>query len=220
MANSDIMLIDHGDLASLVALGLEPVPRGLVLWHPVEPWGPHEAKRIVVERHAEAFGAQELLIADLAESGLAASSEHGGVRHSLVLMSALALAQELGCAKVIWPVQGGHDPDRVGRLVTISQLAGELAELEQVGGQSVAHSLPVVDLSDAQLADLADDLGLPPRDFWPCEETAGEPCGGCPSCIRWQSAFDEAGVDWPWRGAIGRSGKAHGGVLIGDAWGD
>jgi hypothetical protein len=203
MAGSDIMLIDRGDLPSLVALGMESLPRGLVLWHPVEVWGPHEPRRLMVERHAEVFSALELLVTDVTETGLAVGHDGGGVRQGLMLLSALALAQELGCAKLIWPVQGGHDPERVGRLVTLSQLAGEMAELEQVGG-SVALSLPVVDLSDEQLVDLADDLGVPQQDFWPCERTAAEPCGACAGCIRWQAAFDQAGLGWPWsRTAVG-----------------
>ena len=212
------MLIDRGDLASLIALGMESLPRGLVLWHPVEPWGPHEPRRLMVERHAEVFGAQELLIADLAESGLATGGgEEAGMRQGLVLLSALALAQDLGCAKVIWPVQGGHDPERVGRLVTLSQLAGEIAELDAGGRGSVAVSLPVVDLADAQLADLADDLGVPPRDFWPCERTAQEPCGSCPECVRWQSAFDEMGLNWPWEPVgASRNGRSRGGLPPGD----
>jgi 7-cyano-7-deazaguanine synthase in queuosine biosynthesis len=94
-------------------------------------------------------------------------------------------------------VQGGHDPEYVGRLVTLAQLAGEMADLEQ-DGSTVALTLPVVDLSDDQLVDLADDLGTPIHDFWPCERSAEEPCGGCHECIRWQTAFDQTGIIWPW----------------------
>lgn len=197
MASSDVMLIDRGDLASLVALGMESLPRGLVIWHPVEVWGPHEARRLAVERHAEIFSAQELLIADVAEAGLASNHDGGGVRQGLLLLTALAMANEMGCAKLVWPIQGGYDPERVGRLVTMAQLAGEMAELEQEGG-SVALSLPIVDLTDAQMVDLADDLGLPMQTFWPCERTTPEPCGACHECLRWQAAFDQTGLDWPW----------------------
>jgi len=205
MTGSDMMVIDRGDLASLVALGMEPVPRGLVIWHPVEVWGPHEPRRLAVERHAEVFGAQELLFADLAESGLASVHDGGGVRQGLLLLTALSIAQEMGCAKLIWPVLGGHDPERVGRLVTLSQLAGDMAELEQLD-DSVAITLPVVDLADHQLVDLADDLAVPKEDFWPCERTAAEPCGVCNECIRWQGAFDHMGLAWPWsRGGMRNS---------------
>jgi len=197
MAASDIMLIDRGDLASLVALGLETMPRGLVIWHPVETWGPHESRRLVAERHAEVFGAQELLIADMAEAGLQPHAEQSGPRQGLLLLTALSLAQDLGCAKLVWPVHGGNDPERIGRSVALAQLASEMAETDH-DGSAVAVSLPVVDLSDEQLVDLADDLSVPIQDFWPCERTAEHPCGSCPECVRWMGAFEQLGLPWPW----------------------
>ena len=77
------------------------------------------------------------------------------------------------------------------------------AELGIGVGDRLVIDLPVVDFTDAQLVDLAEELGAPLQAFWPCNGAADRPCGRCEGCRRWSAAFREVGVPWPWaeRGA-------------------
>jgi len=68
-------------------------------------------------------------------------------------------------------------------------------------GAAIVIDLPLVDLDDEQVLDLADDGGAPPRAFWPCESGRAEPCGSCRDCVRWRRAHDGLGLPWPWAGA-------------------
>jgi 7-cyano-7-deazaguanine synthase in queuosine biosynthesis len=81
--------------------------------------------------------------------------------------------------------------------------ASLVSALAEVGGGYPAGAepvidLPLVDLTDAQLVDLAEDTGAPMHAFWPCAGAGGVPCETCAGCRRWRAAFAEAGVAWPW----------------------
>ena len=82
--------------------------------------------------------------------------------------------------------------------------ANQVAALAATGGEpsSLVVDLPLIDLTDPQVVDLADDTGAPLRAFWPCERAGPEPCGSCPGCTRWLGAFREAGVTWPWSAVV------------------
>jgi 7-cyano-7-deazaguanine synthase in queuosine biosynthesis len=96
-------------------------------------------------------------------------------------------------------VHVGPDPDRVGTVVEIAASVTEIAELE-AGAElgSITIDLPVMDLDDRQIIDLAQDGGAPSDAFWPCERGAETPCGTCDECRRWRSAFEATRVLWPW----------------------
>jgi 7-cyano-7-deazaguanine synthase in queuosine biosynthesis len=93
-------------------------------------------------------------------------------------------------------VQVGPDPDAVCAVVDRATVVSDLA---QIGGEgSIAIDLPLADLDDRQVADLADDCGAPLATFWPCNSDRQAPCGACAGCDRWRAALDRVGLSWPW----------------------
>jgi hypothetical protein len=222
--DSPILLIDRGDLPSLVAAVTQPDPTRLLLWHLRETDDAAARRRAVVDEHAAFLGALDLVVCEPWTGDVGRASDAEGLWQALMLVQAAIIARHRGCEKIIWPVQVGPDAVRVGELVDRAAGVAELAEIRggaRVGDEAAAASglvidLPLVDLDDEQIVDLADDAGAPSTAFWPCETGGsasdvpgsgsrasargggGEPCGACGGCDRWMRAFRECGLPWPW----------------------
>ena len=203
------MLIDRGDLPSLVAVTVDSRPQHLVLYHAVESDPAADRRRAAVEEHGEVFGVRQIVVEPLpaldtggggAGKAAEAAGQLEGLAQAGLLLQAAAAARRLACPRIIWPHQVGPDPEAVGPAVERASLVSALAEIggEQPAGAELVIDLPLVDLTDAQLADLAEDGGAPMHGFWPCAAGGDVPCGACAGCRRWRSAFTEAGVTWPW----------------------
>jgi hypothetical protein len=173
-----VLVIADGSLAGLVALAIaseETVRRenvGVaeppVVWLPSMGSEAAQADR-AVRRQAEAYGA--VYVGMGAGSGVA-SIDGGapGPTRTATLIQAGTLALANVCRRVVWPVQdGGETPDdlasveSIGRELDRALLAGRLVSLEapEAGLPEVRFETPFVDLSDRQLAELADDLAVP-----------------------------------------------------------
>jgi hypothetical protein len=220
--DSSILLIDRGDLPSLVAAVIQPDPTRLLLWHLRETDDAAARRRAVVEEHAAFLGAADLVVCEPWTGDVGRASDAEGLWQALALIQAAIIARHRGCEKIIWPVQVGPDAVRVGELVDRAAGVAELAEAgrgSRIGdadgaARGLVIDLPLVDLDDEQIVDLADDAGAPPTAFWPCEtggpasdvpgsgrrasSGGGEPCGACGGCDRWMRAFRECGLPWPW----------------------
>jgi hypothetical protein len=225
--------MDRGDLPSLTALLIEPDPSRVVLWH-VPERGPAAFRRQQAARlHAERFEVRELVIAETWElpaiDGGPVAEEAGGRRRddpgqlpehlaalavAPLLVHAAIAARVRGCGRVVWPVQVGPEALAVGRAVECAAIATELVEIAAAGqgdGPAAYIDLPIVDLTDEQVAELAEDAGMPPDGFWPCLEGGATPCEAdadfdavCPGCRRWQNALERIGQPWPWQAAASR----------------
>ena len=190
-------MIDRGDLPSLVAITLAPDPGRLALFHVRESDAAADRRLAAAHRHADAFGTGDVAV----EQPPGEVPVPEGLRQAQVLLAAAAAATRLGCSKIVWPHQVGPDAGLVGEAVERANMITALVELGRRRCDGVAIDLPVVDLTDQQLADLAEDGGAPMQAFWPCEEGDRLPCGACGGCRRWRNAFDLAGTTWPWAGA-------------------
>ncbi len=120
-----------------------------------------------------------------------------------VLMRAAAAADRLGCSKILWPRQVGPDAERIGQAVQRANLVADVVQVGAGGTSSrrLVIELPLVDLTDERLVDLAEEGGAPMRAFQPCLDggaTFSHPCEQCDGCRRWRAAFDAVGVVWPW----------------------
>jgi 7-cyano-7-deazaguanine synthase in queuosine biosynthesis len=131
-------------------------------------------------------------------AGGRAADQLEGLAQAGLLLQAAAAARRLACPRIIWPHQVGPDPEAVGPAVERASLVSALAEVGGSQGTELVIDLPLVDLTEAQLADLAEDGGAPMHGFWPCAAGGDVPCGTCTGCRRWRQAFSEAGVAWPW----------------------
>jgi hypothetical protein len=199
MQAATTLLIDSGDLASLASIALEAEPAKLILWHPTAEGALAQRLERIVAEHAEAFGAAELVVApgfqpQPSDRNLASLHE------TQLLIAAAIAARRCGCRRIVWPRHTGPDPEALGAAVERAELVTALAELEAALAGPVID-LPVVDLEDWRLADLAEDAGVPLRLFWPCGRGAAEPCGSCAGCRRWAEAMSLAKVPWPWKSA-------------------
>jgi 7-cyano-7-deazaguanine synthase in queuosine biosynthesis len=197
VTQTSYLLIDDGRLPALAAVVSQSDKARALLWH-VETDGPCSSRRRrCVERHAELLVAQPPVMTSACWGDAVESAPV--LRDAQILIEAVAIARQHGCQRIVWPVQVGPEPDRVGTVVEIAASVAEIAELE-AGSElgSITIDLPVMDLDDRQIVDMADDGGMPLDAFWPCEQGGETPCGTCGECRRWKSAFDTAGVPWPW----------------------
>ena len=201
-SDSTILLIDEGDLPSLTALTMQPERAQLVLWHQSDDEASAERRLHVVRQHERLSGGELLLTTAWSEPGGSAAAPRR-LRRGLVLAQASIVASRHGCGHIVWPVQVGDDPAAVCEAVDTATCIMELAEAEVESGErrqgrGITIDLPLVDLTEAQVVDLADDAGAPMRGFWPCQEGGAEPCGRCGECRRWSAGFAEVGLPWPW----------------------
>jgi hypothetical protein len=214
MSGPGPLLIDRGDLPSLVAVTVESRPQHLVLYHALESDPGAGRRRAAVEEHGEVLGVRQVVVEPLPAldagggggDGTGVAGQLEGLAQAGLLLQAAAAARRLACPRIIWPHQVGPDPEAVGPAVERASLVAALAEIGggQPAGPELVIDLPLVDLTDAQLADLAEDGGAVMHGFWPCAAGGDAPCGVCAGCRRWRSAFAEAGVSWPWA-AVGTS---------------
>jgi hypothetical protein len=213
MPGSGALLVDRGDLPSLVAVTLEARPQHLVLYHAQESdppaarraaktrraRTPADRRRAAAEEHGAAFDVRQVLIEPL--PALDPAEGAGGLEQAWLLLRAAAAARRLAHTRIIWPHQVGPDAGEVGLAVERASLVSALVEIAgapTTGGTELVIDLPLVELTDAQLVDLAEDAGAPMHAFWPCAGAGDQPCEACPGCRRWRAAFAEAGVGWPW----------------------
>ena len=126
--------------------------------------------------------------------------EFEGLREAGMLIRAVLVAVHLGCRRIVWPKTVGPAAGPVGRAVMRASMVAALADLDAgvPASEQIVIDVPLVDLTDEQLVDLAEDAGAPIRSFRACDGAAANPCGRCDGCRRWLAAFDAAGVPWPW----------------------
>lgn len=200
MPGHGVLLIDDGDLPSLVATALRPDRGRVILLHMGDGDAGAKRRAAAVRDHGAAFGVRRVVMEQPCTLGPTKSPPPAGVHQAHVLLHAAAVAGRVDCSRIVWAHQIGPDASLVGETV---QRANMVAELAQLGADSpwpagLVIDLPVIDLTDTQMVDLAEDTGAPISCFWPCRGDGERPCGSCPGCQRWQRAFDDSGVAWPW----------------------
>jgi len=202
-----VLLIDRGDLPALAALVTQPDPGRVLIWHPREGDVAADRRRAAALAHAGIIGREAIIEAELdavdeppVDTGVGEILD--GLGEGLMLVRAAAAAISRGCGMVVWPAQVGPDSGRITAAVERATLVGELAGIGGAGTLTI--DVPLIDLDDRQVLDLADDGGAPLTAFWPCDRGGPEPCRGCLGCSRWQEAFAEAGMPWPWEAARAR----------------
>jgi hypothetical protein len=172
------LVIADGGLPSLLAAAIEAERRlvgggGVLLM----PWA--TAEPAATDQAVAVASIARFLRHDVAEPCLAppdvGDALPPGMRDSMCLLTALHTARLAGCERVVWPIQYhnddssiGGDLDRIAAAVDRAQLIGRLALLEspRSGSDAVRIDAPLVDLTDAQIADLAVDVDAPVYLAW------------------------------------------------------
>lgn len=197
MAMASILVIDFGDLPSLIAVALQRNPQQIVLWHPSFDTDAREHLLASTKEHGEVFGIQEVILSKR-QNELPGNQSHAiALMEADLLLAAAIAATEAGCQKVVWPKQVGPDPKQICIAVERANLVVALTETGQTTS-TLMIDLPLVDLSEKQIVDLGDDQGMLDQSFWPCDSGQKAPCGTCIDCRRWARGFQEAGQPWPW----------------------
>lgn len=201
MTDTPILLIDRGDLPSLAAAMTETSPERMILWHFLEPDLAGTRRKQVCEAHVDQLGARRLIVIEPGAMGLSDMPPPKGMFQALMLLQAAATARQLNCSKIVWPRQVGPEFEPMGLEIDRADAAMSLAAEDPEMGP-LAIDLPLIDLTDQQVAELVEEAGGALDLFWPCEESQASPCGTCKECTRWQKAFQAARVLWPWEAAI------------------
>ncbi len=206
MASPGVLLIDDGDLPSLVGLALERDPQQVVLWHSHGSDAAAQGRLATVQAHGKAFSVRQVVVAKETDTIQGESSLAAALDRSVSLLSAAAAAMRFSCTRVVWPAQIGSSSSRICQTVERANLVVALAE---IGGRknSLMIDLPLIDLGEAQIVDLAQELGVLELPFWPCERgSANVPCGKCRGCRRWGVGFETRGHPWPWGAKVVAAG--------------
>ncbi len=114
------------------------------------------------------------------------------------LLHSCHTAIELGCRRLVWPVSLGDDLDAAASAAEHAACIERLLGLEVPRQERPQLTTPLLDLTRAQIADLAHDLDAPLQGAWWCQEEGDPPrptttrshtsfpgCGACPPCQRW-----------------------------------
>ena len=202
-----VIVIDDGGVASLVAacLGEEP---SRVTPFAAPGSGAAAASRVdAVKRRADLLGLGAPIIppgagrpaappAEGRESGPSVFDERAETTDLLLRGGREAL--RLGVRAIIWPVHCGIDLEAMERELDRVRLVERLVNLDAppVSGPgeglepAVRVETPLLDLTDAQVAELARDLDAPLETAWWCRKDGPAPCGRCPGCRRWEAVLE------------------------------
>ncbi len=170
------LVLADGGLEGLVAAAIAveradlPTERHVHLW-PVPPANEavRETARAAAERQAR------VLRLGTVAARVPTTGTTEAERTSTLLLRAAFIAAELGCRRVVWPVRAPIDratrkPDLeasatiLDRALLVSRLVS--LDLAHSPVPEVRIETPLLDLSDAQIADLALDLAVPLSAVW------------------------------------------------------
>lgn len=163
-----------------------------------------------VDEQARSFGL-EIVRFDAGPPRVGRLFEAGPARTTLALITAVYTALEIGCERVVWPVQlGGPEnldathlagmAEAVDRALICARIS--LLDGPARGMAEVRVETPFIDLTDHQLAELAWDMDAPvQRCWWWGGDRAPDAPGGAER-ERWLNALRAAG--WHHAGATPR----------------
>lgn len=182
-----VLVIDDGRLGGLLATLLVQ-DRALVgtAVAPASAPGADEARPArlrALQRRAELLGLGA--VHELPATGWSS----GPLNTAGTILAAAALAIDLHATRLVWPAHFGDDLDS---LACASDRLRLLDALIGVEAPALSIESPFIDLTDAQLADLALDLDAPLAGAHWCDRNEPGPCGRCASCRAWTPLLERA----------------------------
>lgn len=197
MESPRTLIIDLADLPSLAVIATQPVAEPFILWHPHLRGAAADTRKRIVRTHSQVYSAARVVYGGLPVPDHVDAHSPQWWIDSAILLDAMRVAERFECDRIVWPVQVGYDFTDIGPVVERSTLISGLAK---VGEQPVAIDLPMADLTNEQVVELAVDCASQMKQFWPCALADIAPCEECAGCRRWLKAFETAGPVWPWAG--------------------
>ena len=196
------LLILDGSIASLTlawreAASRPPMPPSKVQAEPFYLWVPAaDAARLGDRANLIAQLCQAtLLVEQQSDAWPLPSGGTGRAEASVLLLRAALVAAERHCTRIIWPV---HTTPADGlaaaaRAFDRGLMIRELLCLD-APDSPLAFEMPLLELSDEAVADLAIDLGVPLELAAFCRQSPALACTTCPSCRRWLAAAAAVGA--------------------------
>lgn len=140
-----------------------------------------------VDEQGERYRATRII--DLPDFGDAITGDSLQVQ---ALLAAVNRAAALKVDTVVWSLQCDTDLDTISRATEITILVGQLAELS--GKEPPRIETPLLELTNKQMIELGENLGVQWEMSWSCELPVESHCGACDGCRRRRRMFTNAGV--------------------------
>ncbi len=165
-------------------------------------------KHIVLPIDLSRFGGSALTDAGIAvpkggvEAGIPVT--YVPARNTIFLSLALGWAEAVGARSLVIGINAldysGYPDCRPSFVRAFEAMAKEATKAGDGGDHFTVHA-PLVDMSKADIARAAHELGLDAGLSWSCYDPtpAGAPCGECDSCRLREKGFAEAGLTDPTR---------------------
>ncbi len=182
--NGPALVIDDGGVAALVTCCLAGEPSRLTPFIASGSAEDAESRADAVKRKADLLG-----LATPVERSSGEASDDPRIETTALLLDAGREALRLGLSTIVWPVHLGIDLDAMERALDRARLVERLVTLDSPPGAELRIETPLLDLSDAQIAELARDLDAPLETAWWCRKSGPAPCGRCGSCRRWEAVL-------------------------------
>ncbi len=199
-SDRETLIIDDGSPAALAACLLETSPGRVLAWFPPTGAPAIIARLCAVRRRVDQLGLGGVVEASARNEeafgvGSLAPAGEAGPIWSGVLLDAIGAARRRGIGRVVWPAHFGDDLEGLSRAARRVRRVADLAAVDASGDLAVRLAAPLLDLGDAQVADLLDDLDAPPALCWWCDREGTAACGGCEGCRRWGGLLVTAGSE-------------------------
>lgn len=183
-------ILTNGNLASLVAAAsvCSHANRESLLFFAAGPRDEGARQwRSIVDEQGERYRATRII--DLPDFSDANTNDQLQLQE---LLAAVSRASTLKIDTVVWPLQCDTDLDTISRVTEMTILIGQLAELS--GKEPPQIETPLLELTNKQMIELGENLGVPWELSWSCEMSIEKHCGACDGCRRRRRMFTTAGV--------------------------
>jgi hypothetical protein len=195
-AEPKLVIVDGGFESLIASMIIEPAESAIAWFVGGGGDDVEEARRTSAKMQADVLGFADFI--DPEPDGRPWEAFAGGFGQSTMLLAAVSLATRLKCRRVIWPKCAAGDLesmlDASDRVLLVQRLA--LIEQERTSSLDVQIDTPLLDLSDAQTAELAADLNAPIWSCWWRLDQVSQSREARTERTRWEAALEKAHADW------------------------
>jgi len=208
MGALSVTVVSGGGIRGLVSLAIAASrgdARHITLLHFRRDESGDEMRRQHALKQAGVYEVGQTIVAELPSlyGDAPAPKRTGTLKSMQLLVAAIAHAADANCPQIVWPIAVDAEHDAVGQISEQVILLRQVAEL--AGHTPPKIDMPLLELTDRQIIELGEQLGVSWDLAWSCQSDGEKPCLRCPDCQRRAAAFESAGVMdpavWPIAGA-------------------
>ncbi|MEM7680696.1 MAG: 7-cyano-7-deazaguanine synthase [Planctomycetota bacterium] len=200
MAQAPLVVMVGGGPRGLVAAAVAVDQRRseqeqVVLVHVADGRPSADNRLAAVQKQAEQLGGLAVVVHHA--PGLAPPTGEAAVDLSSAqrILAATSVAMGKGADRLIWPAAVDGDELEAARAAEQALLCQHVAHASVTGGDArLRIDTPLLEIDDAQLIQLGEELRVDWTSAWACRRGAAEPCQACTGCDRRRQAFVRARV--------------------------